>query len=181
MKLWTRTLGIVLLLAGLVQPLGAEAGSLHAKLESFRPLLGKTWAGEFPPSPSGAKVTDVVRFERALNGSAVRALHSLNDGAYGGETLFLWDESAGELVFYYFTTQGFVTKGVMKEGPKGTFVSVEKVDDPAKADGVSEVKSEFVIEKGRYVSSSQYLKAGEWVPGHGATYLPAPDREVKFR
>ncbi|MBN2056220.1 hypothetical protein JW905_14945 [bacterium] len=34
---------------------------------------------------------DVSRWERALNGPAIRILHSVNDSYYSGETLLFWD------------------------------------------------------------------------------------------
>lgn len=169
------------LLMGMSGGLGAEGSPLHPQLESFRSLLGKTWVGDFPPSPRGEKVTDVVRYERALNGNAVRSLHSLNDGVYGGETLFRWDERTGQLVFHYFTTQGFLTQGTLVEEPTGTFTSREVVDDPDAAGGVSEVRSVFTVAPDKLEVSSSFLKNGQWEPGHRATYHLAPDREVVFQ
>jgi len=170
-----------LLLVSMGAPVGAESGKLHEKLEPFRPLLGKTWAGDFPDAPDGTKMVDIVRYERALNGMAVRSLHSINDGFYGGETLFRWDDAAGQLVFHYFTTQGFVTKGVIHPNPDGSFTSKEKVEDPAKADGVTEVHAVFRVESDRLVVESTYLRGDAATPGHSAVYRPAPDRDVVFR
>jgi hypothetical protein len=73
------------------------AGALHAAeidkhLAPLQPLVGKTWRGELSPPGAAKPVVDVSRFELALNGRAVRSLHSINDGEYGGETLFVWDD-----------------------------------------------------------------------------------------
>ena len=57
---------------------------------------------------------DVSRWERALNGRAVRILHADNDGVYGGESIIMWDKEKESLVFYSFTTAGFCTHGTMK-------------------------------------------------------------------
>ena len=126
-------------------------------------------------------MTDVVRYERALNGMAVRSFHSINDGVYGGETLFRWDDQKGELVFHYFTTQGFVTVGVIEENGDGSFTSKEKVEDPAKADGVTEVHAVFRVEADRLVVESTFFRGDQTSPGHSAEYRPAPEREVVFR
>ena len=37
-------------------------------------------------------VVDVQRCELALNGQAVRVLHSIDDGEYGSESLVVWDK-----------------------------------------------------------------------------------------
>ncbi|HTG43029.1 MAG TPA: hypothetical protein VK633_00735, partial [Verrucomicrobiae bacterium] len=62
----------------------AEPGKLDEHLESLRPFIGKTWRGEFKNSKPEKPTIDVAHWERALNGKAVRVLHSINDGYYGG-------------------------------------------------------------------------------------------------
>ena len=81
--------------------------SLNEQLEFFRPFLGNTYVGV--NNQNDRQITDVSRFERALNGQAIRNLHSLNNGEYGGETLIFWSEDEQSLVYYYFTTAGFFT------------------------------------------------------------------------
>src|SRR5512147_531386 len=56
--------------------------SLDPNLEPLRPLLGQTWRGEFKGSTADKPMVDVSSWERALNGKAVRMLHSINNGAY---------------------------------------------------------------------------------------------------
>src|SRR5262245_23767644 len=87
--------------------------SLDPKLEPLRPLLGQTWRGEFKDSTPDRPVIDVAKWERALNGKAVRMLHSINNGLYGGETIFVWDEQKLSVTYYYFSTAGFMTIGTM--------------------------------------------------------------------
>ncbi|MBM3823961.1 MAG: hypothetical protein FJ404_13940 [Verrucomicrobia bacterium] len=58
----------------------AEPAALDEKLEVLRPFLGKTWRGEFKDSTPEKPVVDIAKWERALNGKAVRVLHSINDG-----------------------------------------------------------------------------------------------------
>ena len=69
----------------------ADSPSLDPNLEPLRPFLGKTWKGEFKNSTPDKPVVDVMQWERALNGKAVRVLHSINDGEYGGESFIVWD------------------------------------------------------------------------------------------
>ena len=94
--------------------LGAESEStLNPHLEVLRPLLGKTWKGTFNDSKPEKPTIDVARWERALNGQAVRLLHSINQGMYGGETLFVWNQKTQQVEYFYFTTAGYMTTGTM--------------------------------------------------------------------
>src|SRR5262249_9199059 len=81
--------------------------TLNPHLAPLRPFLGKTWKGVFNGSNPDKPTVDVARWERALNGQAVRLLHSINQGVYGGETLFVWNEKAQKVEFFYFTTAGY--------------------------------------------------------------------------
>jgi hypothetical protein len=171
----------VMLMVSSIVGAEAETRSLHAELEPFRPLLGKTWSGAFPERPDGTSMVDVVRYERVLNGMAVRAVHSINDGVYGGETLFRWDAIGEQLVFHYFTTQGFVTKGVIRRNDDGSFTSIEDVENPAQADGVTRVEAEFRIEAERLVVASTYFRGDTSEPGHAAVYRPTSERDVVFQ
>jgi hypothetical protein len=92
---------------------GADQPLLDSRLEPLRPLLDKTWKGAFKNSKPEKPMVDVMRWERALNGKAVRVLHSVNDGSYGGETIFMWDEKKQAVVYHYFTTAGFMTTGTI--------------------------------------------------------------------
>ena len=132
---------------------------LSKQLEQFQPFVGKTWVGEFTDAQSGRKSTDVSKWERALNGNAVRILHSLNKGEYGGETLIIYDTKKEKLVFYYFTTLGFYTTGTIKfEDNK--FISHEVVT--GNTDGITEVRATgTLLTDGRMYSKSQYLQNGK--------------------
>ena len=158
---------------------GADQPSLDSHLEPLRPLLEKTWKGQFKDSKPDKPTIDVARWERALNGRAVRILHSINDGIYGGESLLLWDEKKQEITYYYFTTAGFNTTGTMRcEG--GKFITREMVT--GSTEGVTEVRgvSELTPD-GAFHVKSEYLKNGEWVPGHEVTYREDPSAKVVFR
>jgi hypothetical protein len=155
----------------------AEAPKLESHLEPLRGLLGKTWKGPFSNSKPEKPTVDVSRWERALNGKAVRVLHSINDGAYGGETIILWDPKKNVLVSHYFTTAGFTTTGtitfrdgkiISHEVVTGSSVSEVRAISELKPDGTLHVKSE-------------HLKNGEWEPGHEVIYKDDPEAKVIFR
>ena len=174
-----RPVFLAALLATLALPAAARPVELEPHLLPFKPLVGKTWRGVFPNSKPDKPVVDVSRFEVALNGQAVRSLHSINDGQYGGESLMVWDKEKQAVVFYYFTTGGFYTTGTI-QAEDGGFVSHEIVKGDA--DGVTEVKAAFrVLPDGRLHVHSEYLKQGKWVEGRDVHYVEAPDAKVKFK
>jgi hypothetical protein len=166
-----------LLAAVCVPPL--RAAEPIPQLEPLKPLVGKTWRGVFPGATPGKTVVDVSRFELALNGRAVRNLHSINDGEYGGETLIVWDEEKRSLVYYYFTTAGFYTTGSFAV-EDGALVSHEVVKGDA--GGITEVRATSrVLPDGRLHVKTEYLKDGSWTPGRDMHYVEAPEAEVRFR
>jgi hypothetical protein len=170
---------VALLLAVLGLPAVAGPAELEPHLAPLKPLLGKTWRGVFPSSTREKPVVDISRFEAALGGQAVRNLHSINDGAYGGETLIVWDKEKQAIVFYYFTTAGFYTTGTLR-AEEGGFESHEVVKGDA--DGVSEVKATFrLLPDGRLHAKTQYLKQGKWVDARDMHYVEAPGAVVKFK
>jgi len=156
----------------------AETASLEANLEPFRPLLGKTWRGEFKNSRPDRPMIDVVRWERALNGKAIRVLHSVNDGAYGGESIIRWDKDAQKIVYNYFTTAGFTTTGTMTvEGQK--FIGLEKVSG---TNGVTEVRSVTELRAdGSMLATAEYTKDGKVTGSREVIYREDAKSEVKFR
>ena len=157
----------------------SETGSLNSHLESLRPLLGKTWKGAFKNSTPEKPVVDVMRWERALNGQAVRVLHSINDGAYGGETIFRWDEVKNSVTYHYFTTAGFMTTGTLSNAD-GKTVTHEVVSGTSQ--GISEVKStSSILPNGNYHITTEYLKNGEWEPGRDVIYEPDAAAKVVFK
>src|SRR5688572_30209681 len=89
---------ILALTAGLASANDGDE-KLAEPLKPFAPLLGKTWKGEFKASTPEKPVFDVARWERALNGRAIRVLHSVNEGVYGGETLIIWDAKKKTLAY----------------------------------------------------------------------------------
>ena len=157
----------------------AEPPKLDEPLEAFRPLLEKTWRGEFKNSKPEKPLVDVVRWERALNGKAIRVSHSINDGAYGGESIIRWDEAKKQLVYHYFTTAGFYTTGTMKF-LDGKITAVEQV--LGRTNGITEVRSTYELKKdGTLLAKSEYLKDGEPSGNREVVYRVAPEAKVRFK
>lgn len=157
----------------------AETNTLDEHLEMFRPFLGKTWRGEFKDSKPEHPICDVSRWERALNGKAVRILHSVNNGAYGGESILFWDADLKQVRYHYFTTAGFQTTGTLTYAD-GKLTASEKVTGDAK--GIDEVRSAFeLLADGSMLSKTTYLKAGQPAGGREVHYREDPQAQVQFK
>ena len=153
--------------------------SLNPHLESLRPFLGKTWRGVFEGSKPDKPTVDVARWERVLNGQGVRLLHSINQGAYGGETMFMWNDKAKQVEFYYFTTGGYLTTGTLQV-VNNKLVTHEDVK--GEAGGVTEVRATTeILAAGSFHVKAEYLKNGQWSLGHEVTYHEDPSAEVVFK
>lgn len=150
------------------------------ELKMFQPYIG-TWQSEFPPSKDGSKVIDVSIWERALNGKALRTLHSINDGAYGGESLIFWDKGKKKLVFYYFTTADFMTSGEIEVLSDNSFAAYEDVSgESAMSKGITKVRSISTMSKEKLTVETSYLKNGEWTEAQKRIYTPS-SKLVKFK
>ena len=160
------------------------AATLDKELELFRKYL-KTWKGEFVGGKNAKPMSDVTRFERALNGKAIRVLHSVNEGIYAGETIIMWDAPSKQIRSYYFTTAGDRTEGTMDFAADGTLTSTEDVKGEAPKEGADPVTKVRATTKLRADGSlhvkSEYLKKAGWVAGHEIIYKEAPGAEVVFK
>jgi hypothetical protein len=158
---------------------GAEPMKLDSRLEPLRPFLEKTWKGEFRNSTPEKPVVDVARWERTLNGRAVRILHSVNDGAYGGETIIMWDEQKQAVGCHYFTTAGFRTTGTMTF-TNGKVFTHEVVSGAS--GGTTEVKGAIEWQgDGAFLVKTEHRKGGDWTPGRETIYREDASARVNFR
>ena len=169
---------LLLLLAAAPVFAAEPAPQLDPNLEALAPFLGG-WRGEFKSSTAENPMVDVARWERALNGKAVRTIHSINDGIYGGESIVTWDAEKKEIIYHYFTTAGFQSKGTMKVNGK-TLECHEVIT--GNAGGTTEVKGRFELkDDGTMQSSSKYLREGAWQDGHQVSYKRVADARPKFK
>ena len=154
------------------------SGKLDPNLEPLAQFLGG-WRGEFKQSTPEKPMFDVGRWERALNGKAVRTIHSINDGIYGGESIITWDPEKKEIVYHYFTTADFQSKGTMKVTGKRLECHEIIIGN---AGGTTEVKGILELkEDGTMETSSKYLREGAWQDGHSITYKRVSDARPKFK
>jgi len=173
------TLSVLALL--LASPLGghtAEPTTLDDHLDPLRPFLG-TWRGEFKSSTPEKPVIDIARWERALNGQAIRVLHSVNDGLYAGESLIYWDKEKSQVRYFYLSTAGFRNEGTMTVTNQ-TLTGLEKV--LGNPDGVTEVRTTYELRSdGTVLNRAEYMKDGHVSGTREVVYRKDDKAEVRFK
>lgn len=156
----------------------AAEPKLIEPLAPFAKFVGKTWKGEFKNSTKEKPMFDVSRWEIALQGKAIRVMHSVNDGVYGGESLLVWNAKKKALESFYFTTAGFYTQATI-EIKDGKMTSREMVT--GNAQGIEEVEATSEVrEDGKLHVKSRYRKGETWVDGHEILYSESPDSKVNL-
>ena len=148
-------------------PPAAHVAAADSALAAFDPLLGKIWRGASIADPA---VIDEITFERTAGGRAIRSVHSVNGGAYTGDTLITFDRASDQLVSFYATNAGFYTTGRVKILGPGQFEFEQVVHG---LDGVTEVRAQTTLTDGVYRIRSQHLIDGSWVETGGFNYRPA--------
>ena len=173
--------GLLLFCAALANAAETETLALHPKLEPLRPYLNQHWQGDLTQPGKSEKVIDRSLWSRALNGQAIKTVHSINDGQYGGESFIFWDENKQSLAYYYFTTAGFYTHGTMTfDRQSGEIIALENVEN--NQNGITQVKSfSRIMPDGTLQTKSSYLQNGNWVDGHSATYKPVAAQPIRFK
>jgi hypothetical protein len=135
----------------------------------FQHLVGRSWRGT---GTKDASVQDVQRWDWAVGGHAVRVVHSVNDGAYAGETLIFRDRDSGAYIFHYFTSGGFHSTGTMRPTGPGAFEVEETVHG---LDGFPPMRSTIVMGDDGVNRSRSFQKEGDaWVEKGGFDYREDP-------
>lgn len=171
----TILLSLILFIAPAVS--ANEYQNLAKELQVFAPYLG-TWQADFEVEKGKPPIQDVSKWERALNGMAIRTSHSINEGMYGGESMIFWDSKEQSLVFYYFTTAGFYTKGTMNVLSDTKFVAYETVT--GSKEGITKVKSTSEYKDDKFTVLTSYLKKGEWTKPEQRVYGRS-NKKVQFK
>ena len=146
-----------------------QAATGPAAYAPFEAMIGKSWRGT---GTAGAGVEDIQRWDWAVGGHAVRVVHSVNGGAYAGETLIFRDRDSGDYIFHYFTTGGFHTTGTMTPTGPGAFAIDERVHG---ATGIERLRSTATLgADGVYRVRSSTEEDGQWVEMGGFDYREDP-------
>ena len=95
---------IILVIYSLFIPQDINGKELSKHLLGFENFIDKKFKGEFYNSTKENPLIDVIYFERILNGNAISISHSINNGAYGGKSIIVWNSKILKLESYYFST-----------------------------------------------------------------------------
>ena len=141
---------------------------LSVHLIEMKPFIGNTYKGDFINSTKENPMFDVLSFERALNGNAIKVIHSVNNGEFGGETMVMWNPEKGGLQSWYFTSAGSLTiQNVQIK--KDTFISIENVE--RNQNGITKVKTIFEVLHGDQIKKrTKYLMNNLWKDGSQTLY-----------
>ncbi|GJL92898.1 hypothetical protein [Hyphococcus sp.] len=143
---------------------------LYEPMTPFVKLAGRAWRGE-GTGPDGKPIVDIALYEFILGGRAFQSTHRIENGAYGGRTIFFYDEGAKKYIYHYFTTAGFHTVGEITPTQTGFAATEEVVGHPE----FIEVQSEMIIDRDEAgpilrVESSHVRKDGETSAGDVLVY-----------
>ena len=151
---------------------------LSDHLTGLKPFIGNTYKGNFINSTIENPMIDVLSFERALNGNAVKVIHSVNNGEFGGETMVMWNPEEGGLQSWYFTSAGSLTiQNVQIK--KDTFISIENVE--RNKNGITKVKTIIEVLHGNQIKKrTKYLMNNLWKDGSETIYNKVHDHKPVF-
>ena len=167
-----------LLSIGCIAAEGNPDSNLSEHLVGFYSYLGNTYEGNFINSTKENPMIDILSFERVLNGSAVKMIHSVNDGEFGGETIIMWDSEKNSLRSWYFTSAGSLTlQHVEVNGEK--FISVEDVSN--NQNGIMKVKTIIELLHGNKLQKrTKYLMDNLWMEWNDMIYEQVTGKGPKF-
>ncbi|HVR42361.1 MAG TPA: hypothetical protein VMS56_02850 [Thermoanaerobaculia bacterium] len=151
--------------------LAAQGAGPREELAPLAPLVGSRWVGTFP----GGKLTDEQRFEWVFGGRFLRNTHQVKNEAgevvYEGETIYAWDETDRQIVWWYWNaTGGFITGTLKREGDAWIASGVNHAPESQ----TPAVRSEIRISDGSWESRSFFQRDGEWTERFRMTFRPAP-------
>lgn len=171
------TLWVFACLVGLsVTGLPARAEGPAPELAILQPFIG-TWKTVSGAVDGSDDFSDISKWEWILKGQVVRITHSVNDGAYAGESLIHWDGQQQKIIYRYVTTAGFYTDGEITAAEAGGIDVHEFVRGAA--GGPSETLAHYeVTADGRLEAWSKFLVDGTWTEASTVTYEAAPDAGV---
>ena len=158
----------------------AQPADAPEHLEALVWLIGPPWVGAVGDGDDAAK--DVSVWMWAVGGHALRNVHAVADGAYGGETLLWWDDEEEAYAFVYVTTGGFTTSGHLRLTDDGALEGVEDVSGAGVAAGVEAVRSTTRRgDDGELVVGVSYLRDREWGPVQERVYTRSPEATLPCR
>ncbi|UTW60130.1 hypothetical protein KFE96_07415 [Kordiimonas sp. SCSIO 12603] len=148
------------------------------QLKGLIPFIG-TWTSLSDTPDPRKRFIDVTRWEWAFGGKVVRIIHSVNDGAYAGESLIHWDNVDQQIIYRYVNNGGFYTDGVITERSYGSIIVHEYIRGTTE-DGPTETRAGYSIRNGQMYSWTQFKLRGVWGEKSEVIYERTPNATPKM-
>lgn len=156
---------------------GAHAAPLE-QMKSLTPFIG-LWTTASGTADGSDKFEDVAKWEWAFGGKVVRITHSVNKGAYAGESLIHWDDAKEKIIYRYVNTATFYTDGIITPQPDGS-IQVHEFVRGSKT-GPTESLSGYKVENDVLVTWSKFKTGGEWGERSDFSYNRTPNADVVIK
>ena len=133
-------------------------------LRPFKALLGNRYQGKYSNPQDGRLMDEVQHWERTLNGNAIKMTHSINNGEYGGVTIFMFDPEFQVLRSWYFDTAGSVKTANINYFNEKIIIT----EDVSKnKNGITKVKTIIeILDNLMLLKKTKYLMKNLWVDGN---------------
>ncbi|MEX0298023.1 MAG: hypothetical protein AB3N28_03065 [Kordiimonas sp.] len=142
------------------------------QLKALSPFIG-TWTSVDGSVDGSNSFQDIAKWEWAFDGKVVRITHSVNKGAYAGESLIHWDDVQGKIIYRYVNTASFYTDGTITPKDDGS-IDVHEFVRGSKT-GPTESLSNYRVENGQLRSWAKFKTDGKWAEPNDVVYNSTPD------
>ena len=151
---------------------------LSEKIQGFEVFIGKYFKGETFNSTKTKLISEVIHFKRILNGQAIRIVHSINEGEFGGESIITWNQENNILESVYFSTGGNI-KHSMVTLKENTITLVEDVSK--NQNSIKKVKTTYYLNSyGQLKKETKYYINNMWIFSHNSNYTESKSSEIIF-
>jgi hypothetical protein len=165
-------------LIGLILTATSLSADPIKELSPLAPFIG-TWKTTGGSVDGTQSFEDVSRWQWAFGGKIVKITHSVNQGAYFGESLISWDGQQQKIVYRYVNNAGFYTDGVITPVDDGIEVH-EFVR--GSLSGPTETLSGYRVDSDGLMQAWSKFKAdGKWGEATTVSYAQAPNAEPIFK
>jgi hypothetical protein len=169
---------LLITLSIFVVSLSISAAEPIKELSPLSPFIG-TWQTVGGSVDGSDDFEDISRWEWAFDGKIVKITHSVNQGAYYGESLIGWDAQKSEIVYRYVNNAGFFTDGVITPVSDAR-ISVHEVVRGSTS-GPTETLSEYWIDEAGLLKAWSKLKIdGKWTEQNDVSYARNHDVAPKM-
>ena len=141
---------------------------ISERLRPFEPFLGNRYQGKYSNPQDGRLMDEVQHWERTLNGNAIKMTHTINNGEYGGITIFMFDPEFETLRSWYFDTAGSVKIANINYFNEKIIITEDVTKN---RNGITKVKTTLeILDNLMLLKKTKYLMKNLWVDGNEVLY-----------